>query len=346
MKNILGLLATLLFATSAFALNHEEVGSTGGNGDTFALRSVNSTTGSAVPFIWCVSAPVPTCDIVPAMTFDGQTLATRLSAYATTSSLTTLAGRVTTVEGLEGGLETWATSVNGQLADMEDELALLGTPFSGSYLDLTDKPTIPTQTSQLTNNSGFLTSAPVASVAGKTGTVTLVKGDVGLGNVDNTSDANKPVSTATQTALDGKAATSHTHSAGSITGLATVATTGAYSDLSGKPGITTVYDGTTQRTATIVFKSATVSGGTAVFHITNDGLSTGTALCANGPITTSVNPIVNDSNASYQFGWAWSNGNKTLTVTANNFTTANILTGLLGQAQANGKTVNVSVACY
>lgn len=33
----------------------------------------------------------------------------------------------------------------------------------------------------------------------------LVKGDVGLGNVDNTSDANKPVSTATQTALDLKA---------------------------------------------------------------------------------------------------------------------------------------------
>lgn len=30
----------------------------------------------------------------------------------------------------------------------------------------------------------------------------LVKGDVGLGNVDNTSDANKPISTATQAALD------------------------------------------------------------------------------------------------------------------------------------------------
>src|SRR3546814_8891896 len=30
----------------------------------------------------------------------------------------------------------------------------------------------------------------------------LVKGDVGLGNVDNTSDANKPVSSAQQTALD------------------------------------------------------------------------------------------------------------------------------------------------
>lgn len=51
----------------------------------------------------------------------------------------------------------------------------------------------------------------VTSVAGKTGAVTLVKADVGLGNVDNTSDLNKPISTATQTALDGKSDTGHTH---------------------------------------------------------------------------------------------------------------------------------------
>jgi hypothetical protein len=44
----------------------------------------------------------------------------------------------------------------------------------------------------------------VNSVAGKTGTVVLTKTDVGLGNIDNTSDLNKPISTATQTALDGK----------------------------------------------------------------------------------------------------------------------------------------------
>lgn len=37
------------------------------------------------------------------------------------------------------------------------------------------------------------------------------RSNLGLGNVDNTSDLNKPVSTATQTALDGKAATGHTH---------------------------------------------------------------------------------------------------------------------------------------
>lgn len=42
----------------------------------------------------------------------------------------------------------------------------------------------------------------VISVAGKNGAVTLVKGDVGLGNVDNTSDVNKPVSTAQQNVLN------------------------------------------------------------------------------------------------------------------------------------------------
>jgi hypothetical protein len=44
----------------------------------------------------------------------------------------------------------------------------------------------------------------VNSVASKTGNVILVKGDVGLGNVDNTSDLNKPISNATQTALNAK----------------------------------------------------------------------------------------------------------------------------------------------
>ena len=46
--------------------------------------------------------------------------------------------------------------------------------------------------------------AGVTSVNTRTGAVTIDKTDVGLGNVDNTSDASKPISTATQTALDGK----------------------------------------------------------------------------------------------------------------------------------------------
>lgn len=71
-------------------------------------------------------------------------------------------------------------------------------------------------------------AAPVDSVAGKTGAVTLTKTDVGLGNVDNTSDAAKPISSATQAALNQKANTSS---------LSTVATSGSYSDLTGTPTI-------------------------------------------------------------------------------------------------------------
>lgn len=49
-----------------------------------------------------------------------------------------------------------------------------------------------------------LTGATANSASGTTHThaLTLVKADVGLGNVDNTSDANKPVSTAQQAAMD------------------------------------------------------------------------------------------------------------------------------------------------
>lgn len=45
----------------------------------------------------------------------------------------------------------------------------------------------------------------VTSVNTRTGAVTLTSSDVGLANVNNTSDANKPISTATQTALNAKA---------------------------------------------------------------------------------------------------------------------------------------------
>lgn len=62
----------------------------------------------------------------------------------------------------------------------------------------------------------------VTSVVGKTGAVALVKNDVGLGNVDNTSDLNKPISTATQAILNTKPNTS---------ALAAVAFSGAKTDV-------------------------------------------------------------------------------------------------------------------
>ena len=79
-------------------------------------------------------------------------------------------------------------------------------------------------------------AAPVSSVAGKTGAVTLTKADVGLGSVDNTADADKPISTATQTALNTKAAAAS---------LSIVATSGNYNDLSNRPTIPVINDAST-----------------------------------------------------------------------------------------------------
>lgn len=68
--------------------------------------------------------------------------------------------------------------------------------FSGSYTDLSDKPTIPPATAVKGN----------AETTYRTGNVNLTPADIGLGNVNNTSDANKPISTATQAALDSQQA--------------------------------------------------------------------------------------------------------------------------------------------
>jgi hypothetical protein len=65
-----------------------------------------------------------------------------------------------------------------------------------------------------------ITSGEVSSVAGRTGVVTLTKTDVGLANVDNTSDEDKPISNSTQTALNLKANQSTTYTKNEINTLA------------------------------------------------------------------------------------------------------------------------------
>lgn len=63
------------------------------------------------------------------------------------------------------------------------------------------------------------TVAPVSSVAGRTGVIALTKADVGLGNVENTTDANKPVSTAQATAIALKINTAAKDTSDGIPGL-------------------------------------------------------------------------------------------------------------------------------
>ena len=69
-------------------------------------------------------------------------------------------------------------------------------------------------------------SGAVSSVAGKTGAVTLVKADVGLGSVDNTADSAKPVSTAQATAINARQAAIQILNEGTNVGTA-----GAYTSI-------------------------------------------------------------------------------------------------------------------
>jgi len=99
---------------------------------------------------------------------------------------------------------------------------------------------------------------PVTSVAGKTGTVSLVKADVGLGNVDNTSDAAKPISTATQAALDGKASLAALDGKAPLTGAGTSGTWAI--SITGASRAITVMD-----TRSVVSQPNQVANQTAVF---------------------------------------------------------------------------------
>lgn len=56
----------------------------------------------------------------------------------------------------------------------------------------------------------------ISHIGNKSNPHGVTKSQVGLGNVDNTTDLNKPISTATQKALDGKASASHTHTSSQV----------------------------------------------------------------------------------------------------------------------------------
>lgn len=82
------------------------------------------------------------------------------------------------------------TKINANFAELESTKYAKPAPGIPS----TDM-TAGVQASLALANSAIQT-APVTSVAGRTGAITLAKADVGLPNVDNTSDSAKPVSTA------------------------------------------------------------------------------------------------------------------------------------------------------
>lgn len=83
--------------------------------------------------------------------------------------------------------------------------------------------------------------------------------------------------------------------------------------------------------------------GNAVFYLTSDKTSTGTALYTT---VTYVNPIVNDSTVNYTYGWSYNAGTKALTVNVKQATGINVaLVGLtlLGVPANAPNSTNVSV---
>jgi hypothetical protein len=140
---------------------------------------------------------------------------------------------------------------------------------------------------QLTGDLGGTAASPtVPGLAGKESTITagstaqywrgdkswqtLDKTAVGLGNVDNTSDANKPISSATTTALNGKANTTTTISAGT--------------------GLTGGGDLSTNRTLTVSYGA---SAGTAAQG--NDSRITGAEQTANKGAANGYAPLNSSS---------------------------------------------------
>lgn len=137
--------------------------------------------------------------------------------------------------------------------------------FSNNYSDLSGKPTIPTNTNQLTNGSGFVThDSQTLSISSNT--LTLSGGN----------SISLPIYTSTDYA-----------------------------------------------------NSASISGGVgqAIFYLTSDKTSSGTALYST---IDYVSPIINDATANYTYQWSYNSSTKVLTVTSKTNLSTNVLTNLLG----------------
>ena len=175
---------------------------TGGNVD-----SVNGKTGVVVLSAADVGA-LPNTTVIP----DKTSQLDNDSGYITANDVP-----VKSVDGATGDVVTNAVKTTAQtLTDAQKQQARTNigagtSSFDGDYNSLTNKPTIPTKTSQLTNDSGFITDAaltgyakttdiptktsqlendsnyitaneaPVQSVNTKTGAVVLTQDDVGDG---------------------------------------------------------------------------------------------------------------------------------------------------------------------
>ena len=179
--------------------------------------------------------------------------------------------------GNVGNFKAVSTVANQGLTEAEKSNARANigagvSSFSGSYNDLTNKPTIPTNTNQLTNGAGYITSSGTAKTISDT--LPISKGGTGQTTGENAANALiNSLGEGTDTPSDNDYYISQYASGGTThrtyyrrpvsalwnyikSKLATVATSGSYNDLKNKPTIPSVGNGT------VTIKQAGASKGT------------------------------------------------------------------------------------
>lgn len=114
------------------------------------------------------------------------------------------------------------TKIQGLTTTLSNKAAITHTHISNDISDATATGVALLQAVDATAVRDLIGAGTSDLTLGTTGTTAKAgnyvptKADVGLSNVDNTADLNKPISTAVQTSLDTKAMTSHTHVASNI----------------------------------------------------------------------------------------------------------------------------------
>ena len=120
----------------------------------------------------------------------------------------TISGKVIDWEAdMEATKQTYITTMNDVEATYPQELLSLGSQLAdvAEQLSVTNQPIVDTGNYFSADNTNAALQELGAHKASTSNPHGVTKTQVGLGSVDNTSDANKPVSTATQTALNLKA---------------------------------------------------------------------------------------------------------------------------------------------
>jgi len=180
-------------------------------------------------------------DVQTKLNIAASAASTNLATAASSSSVTILSDTgtdavISSATNINAGVLSSAdkTKLDGIAAGAQVNVGtnITATTSSSSVTILSDTGTDAVVASATSLNAGILSSADktkldgievgaqvntVTSVATRTGAIVLTKADVGLASVDNTTDLAKPISTLTQSALDGKAPLVHTHVTTDIT---------------------------------------------------------------------------------------------------------------------------------